>query len=177
MIRKTAVGLAAEQAVENTRRRHWEAEQHANTEKLVQEAVEDAVLEQTNPAAARQRKKAKADAKGVVPFFLFYLVMGGTTYSSIGQHESLAFLNFPGIGWLMGFAIFYCGIIIPARDVRWPYLPGIVVMLYPIYDMAPFFTSLVGMQENMQNVGIVASVMFGFWFMVLRTARTVQGFA
>jgi len=177
MIRKTAVGLAVEQAVENTRRRQWEAEQHAKTEKLVQEAVEDAVLEQTNPAAAKQRKKAIADAKGVVPFCLFYLVMGGIAYSNIGQYENLAYLNFPGIGWLMGFAIFYCGIVIPARDVRWPYLPGIAVMLYPIYDMAPFFTSLVGIQENMQNVGIVATIMFGFWFMVLRTARTAQGFA
>jgi len=177
MLRKTVASLEADQAMENARRRQWEAEQHAKTEKLVQGAVEDAVLEQTNPAAAKQRKKAIADAKGVAPFCLFYLVMGGIAYSSIGQYENLAFLNFPGVGWLMGFAIFYCGIVIPTRNVRWPYLPGIAVMLYPIYDMAPFFTSLIGMQENMQNVGIVAAVMFGFWFMVLRTARTAQGFA
>ena len=177
MIRKTVASLAADQAIENTKRRQWEAEQNAKTERLVQETVEDAVLEQTNPTAANLRKKARADAKGMAPFGLFYVIMGGIAYSSVSEYENFAFLDFPGIGWVMGFVIFYCGFVIPAKNFHWPYLPGMVVMLFPIYEMAPFFTSLVGMQENVSNIGIIAVIMFGLWIMVLRTVRSVQGFA
>lgn len=148
----------------------------ARTRSIAKEQAEKAIERAQNEAERDRTRGRPIPDIGLLAFIpLAFVIGGGVAYGNIGEISSLAFLEFPGFGWIMVFAIFYFGIIRPAKDVRWPFAPGLAIMIYPAFNTAPFILSLAEWPENRYSVLAVSAGLLLVWFGIQAWARAAQG--